>query len=194
MVMIISTLLFAAISLAFILPTLFRAKNLPWEYYAARTILTTLSGFVSAAISWLIGGLVSSSLATVILSLTPSELSEFESLVDLVEFPIACGISSVAFIIIYLIVRPLICLLTASLYKLIAKGTNKLRKKPSESDNSENAQIETFENEENKTEPLTPSMAPSPEKKKKRVNVAGMILGGLCGLIVYCTILAPCLL
>ncbi len=191
MVMIISTLLFAAISLAFILPTLFRAKNLPWEYYAARTILTIVSGFVSAAISWLIGGLVSSSLATVVLSLAPSELSEFKTLVDLVEFPIACVVSSVAFIIIYLIVRPLICLLTGVLYKFIAKGTSKLRKKPSESDDSESVHIETFEDEQNKTEPLTPEMAPSPEKKKKRINVPGMILGGLCGLIVYCTLLTP---
>lgn len=191
MVMIISTLLFAAISLAFILPTLFRAKSLPWEYYAARTILTILSGFVSAAISWLIGGVVSSSLATVLLSLASSELSEYETLIDLVEYPIACGVSSMAFIIIYLIVRPLICLLTGVLYKLIAKWTNKLRKKPSESDDVENAHIETYEDEQNKTESLTPQMAPAPVKKKNNTNAVGMILGGLCGLIVYCTLLAP---
>ncbi len=191
MVMIISTLLFAAISLAFILPTLFRAKNLPWEYYAARTILTILSGFVSAAISWLIGGVVSSSLATELLSLASSELSEYETLIDLVEYPIACGVSSMAFIIIYLIVRPLICLLTGVIYKLIAKWTNKLRKKPSESDDVENAHIETYEDEQNKTESLTPQMAPAPVKKKNNTNAVGMILGGLCGLIVYCTLLAP---
>lgn len=191
MVMIISTLLFAAISLAFILPTLFRAKNLPWEYYAARTILTILSGFVSAVISWLIGGVVSSSLATVLLSLASSELSEYETLIDLVEYPIACGVSSMAFIIIYLIVRPLICLLTGVIYKLITKWTNKLRKKPSESDDVKNAHIEIYEDEQNKTESLTPHMAPAPVKKKNNTNAVGMILGGLCGLIVYCTLLAP---
>lgn len=191
MVMIISTLLFAAISLAFILPTLFRAKNLPWEYYAARTILTILSGFVSAVISWLIGGVVSSSLATVLLSLASSELSEYETLIDLVEYPIACGVSSMAFIIIYLIVRPLICLLTGVIYKLITKWTNKLRKKPSESDDVKNAHIEIYEDEQNKTESLTPQMAPTPVKKKNNTNAVGMILGGLCGLIVYCTLLAP---
>lgn len=191
MAMIISTLFFAAISLAFILPTLFRAKNLPWEYYAARTILTIASGFVSAAISQLIGGWVSSPLATVLLSFASVELSDFETIVDLIRFPIACVVSSVAFIIIYLLVRPLMCLLTGVLCKLIAKATSKLRKNASEIGNDEVAHIETFEDEQNKTEPLVPQMAPSHEKKKKRANVVGMILGGLCGLIVYCTLLTP---
>lgn len=193
MVTIISTLIFAAISLAFILPTLFRAKNLPWEYYAARTLLTIASGFVSAAISWLIGNLVSSSLSSLVLSFASSDLSKLETIVELITYPIACVIACAVFVIIYMIVRPIVCLASHPLCKLIEKIASKLHEKTLKSFDSKPGKSETLEDQHDSTEKPTPQTAPTPSKNEKHVNVnvAGMILGGLCGLIVYCTLLSP---
>lgn len=191
MVTIISTLIFAAISLAFILPTIFRAKNLPWEYYAARTLLTIASGFISAAISWLIGNLVSSSISSLILSFASSDLPKLETFVELITYPIACIIACAVFVIIYLIVRPIVCLASQPLCKLIEKIASKIHKKTLKSTDCENGKSEELEDKQDNTEQPTSQMAPEPSKNEKRVNVAGMILGGLCGLIVYCTLLSP---
>lgn len=157
----ISTVLFLAIAAAFVVPTIFRAKKTRPEYYAARLIMTLLSGFVSAALAWLVGALASPALSSLVLGLIDSdELLSIPLIDDLVAYPIACVVSCLSFIIIYLIVRPLICIAARPLSKLFYKITSK---------KGENAEQ-------------------MPLGKK---NVVGMMLGGLCGLLVLCTLAAP---
>lgn len=157
----ISTLLFLAIAAAFVIPTIFRAKKTRPEYYAARLILTLLSGFVSAGLAWAVGALTSPALSSLIRGLIDSDdLASLPLIDDLIAYPIACVISCLSFITIYLIVRPLVCIAARPLSELFCKITSK---------KGENAE----------------------QNERPKKNVIGMVLGGLCGLLVFCTLAAP---
>lgn len=217
MIAFIATVVFFVFSLAFVLPTMFRGKELVWQYYAARTLLTLLSAFVSAGVSWLVGffsGKLLTAIAVKVAEKTDAAfLTELTSGIEIVRAVIASLIACLVFGLIYLIARPLIGLATAPLARLFMKITPARKEKSAVPTSDVTVQTEMAEQSDvaapdAQAEESVPTPAPdvkSAESVKKaktpasrgfaqpagKRNLPGALLGALCGFIVYCTLLAP---
>ena len=208
MIAFIATVIFFVFSLAFVLPTMFRGKELVWQYYAARTLLTVLSAFVAAGVSWLVGFFSGKALAAIAVKAAAKTdaafLTEFTSGTEIVRAVIASLIACLAFGLVYLIARPLITLATAPLARLFMKITPARKEKSAVPAPEVAAQTEMPAQTETAapTEAAAQVSAPAPKNAKTpaargfaqpegKRNLPGALLGALCGFIVYCTLLAP---